>query len=432
MRKHRYILEPFKGMNSRYFCPAQNCGKSKTFTLYIDMETGEQIDHTVGRCNREINCGYHYTPTQYFQDNPEKKKINTFSVYKPHTNSSTNKFKTIWVKPNHKDFIPVEIFKQSLQIGKTIIKIAETNNFIKFLVLQFGIEHASLLVSRYFIGSSRHWNGATVFWQIDNQGRIRTGKIMLYNSSNGKRVKKPINHISWAHKQINQEAFQLSQCFFGSHLLINCSKPIALVESEKTAIIASIYLPQFIWLAVGGLSNLNAEMCNILKGREVTLFPDLSKPKSGELTAFEKWSKKAKDFKYIAKFAVSDLLERNATEEERKQGLDLADYLIRFNYKEFNLEPSKPPLIKEIIPELKPNQDNQKIQNRLIPAYVSETGELYIETPIGTTYTIYPSIDHYNNRLCLPDFIDKDKISIVGFKVVQINLDLLKIILKED
>ncbi|MCC7027650.1 MAG: hypothetical protein IT265_11885 [Saprospiraceae bacterium] len=396
------------------------------------METGEQIDHTVGRCNREINCGYHYTPTQYFQDNPEKKRINTFSVYKPHKNSSTYKFKTIWVKPNHKDFIPVEIFKQSLQIGKTIIKIAETNNFIKFLVAQFGIEHASLLVSRYFIGSSRHWNGATVFWQIDNQGRIRTGKIMLYNSSNGKRVKKPINHISWAHKQINQEAFQLSQCFFGSHLLINCSKPIALVESEKTAIIASIYLPQFIWLAVGGLSNLNAEMCNILKGREVTLFPDLSKPKESDLTAFEKWEKRAKELSHITTFNVSALLEHNATEAERKQGLDLADYLLRFNYKEFNLEPSKPPLITETLPESQPNEENNQIQHRSSPAYVSETEELYIETPIGTTYTIYPSIDHYNNRLCLPDFIDKDKISIDGFKVVQINLDLLKIILKED
>ena len=30
------------------------------------------------------------------------------------------------------------------------------------------------------------------------------------------------------------------------------TKPIALVESEKTALIASYYLPQFLWIASGG------------------------------------------------------------------------------------------------------------------------------------------------------------------------------------
>jgi hypothetical protein len=63
---------------------------------------------------------------------------------------------------------------------------------------------------------------------------------------------------------------------FGEHLLIDKTKPVAIVESEKTAVIASVYLPQFIWVAVGSLTNLNAEKCNVLKGRTVTLFPDLN------------------------------------------------------------------------------------------------------------------------------------------------------------
>lgn len=70
--------------------------------------------------------------------------------------------------------------------------------------------------------------------------------------------------------------FELKQCLFGEHLLRDKAKPIAIVESEKTAIIASVYLPQFIWLAVGSLTNLNAEKCSVLKGRTVTLFPDLN------------------------------------------------------------------------------------------------------------------------------------------------------------
>jgi hypothetical protein len=80
-------------------------------------------------------------------------------------------------------------------------------------------------------------------------------------------------------------------------------------------------------MAVGSLTNLNAEKCSILKGRRVTLFPDLN--------GFEKWSNKAKELSHITRFMVSDLLERNATQAERKQGLDIVDYLIRFNYKDF-------------------------------------------------------------------------------------------------
>jgi hypothetical protein len=185
------------------------------------------------------------------------------------------------------------------------------------------------MVSRYFIATSKHWNGATVFWQIDTQGKIRTGKIMLYSTTTGKRVKEPFNHIYWVHKALKKSEFKLRQCLFGEHLLIDKTKPVAIVESEKTAVIGSIYLPQFIWVAVGSLTNLNAEKCSILKGRTVILFPDLN--------GFEKWSSKAKELSHLAAFTVSDLLERKATEAEREQGLDLADYLIKHDYKLFTL-----------------------------------------------------------------------------------------------
>ncbi len=340
MSEHRFILELYKGMNTRYHCPDPNCGKGKTFSHYIDTITGDHIHPTVGRCNREINCGYHYTPKQYFNDNPNdyKKRYNSFStqqpkVYKPKLETPQQKFVS---------FIPVVVFKKSLQIGKTLTQVAETNLFVKFLIDIFGVEVANEMVSRYYIASSKHWNGATVFWQIDSKGKIRTGKIMLYNPITGKRVKEPFNHITWVHKSLKQSEFGLRQCFFGEHLLIDKTKPIAIVESEKTAVIASIYLPQFIWLAVGSLTNLNVEKCSVLNGRTVILFPDLN--------GYEKWRNMATKLSHLAKFTVSDLLECNASEAERKQGLDLADYLIRFNYKEFNIELSKPTIDNEILP----------------------------------------------------------------------------------
>jgi hypothetical protein len=87
-------------------------------------------------------------------------------------------------------------------------------------------------------------------------------------------------------------------------------------------------------LASGSLNNLSAEKCKILSGRKVVLFPDLN--------GFEKWSIKAKELSHIASFTVSDLLERKATKEDRKQGLDLADYLIKIGYCNFNEESDHP------------------------------------------------------------------------------------------
>lgn len=298
-------------MSTRHRCPG--CGTEKTFSRYIDTATGEHIHPNVGRCNRESNCGYHYTPKQYFQAN--KILPDTSTIYRPRP-----------VTPPRRpaSFIPVEVFKASL--NPTAF---EANHFVIFLVDLFGAEVASELVSRYFIATSKHWTGATVFWQIDTKGKVRTGKIMLYNPATGKRVKEPFSHIYWVHKAIQQPEFELRQCLFGEHLLIDKAKPVAIVESEKTAVIASVYLPQFIWLAVGSLTNLNAERCNILKGRTVTLFPDLK--------GFEKWNSKAKELSHLAIFTVSDLLERKATEAERELGLDIADYLLRYDYKAFAL-----------------------------------------------------------------------------------------------
>lgn len=332
MNEHRYILEPYKGMKTRYHCP--DCQqRDKTFSLYIDTETGEHIHPSVGRCNRESNCGYHYTPKQYFENNGIKKE---FSDRYAHARAECS---AITTQKKAVSFIPVEVLKQSLQIDKNVLQIAETNHLVKFLIELFGVEVTSQLISRYFIATSKYQfrnvefpdyiseKKATVFWQIDTQGKVRTGKIMLYSPTTGKRTKEPFNHIGWVHKAIKQPEFDLKQCLFGEHLLQDKTKPVAIVESEKTAVIASVYLPQFLWLAVGSLTNLNAEKCSILKGRTVTLFPDLN--------GFEKWSNKAKELSHLAIFTVSDLLERKATEAEKKQGFDLADYLIKFDYKEF-------------------------------------------------------------------------------------------------
>ena len=90
---------------------------------------------------------------------------------------------------------------------------------------------------------------------MDTNEQIRGAKIMLYNEHTGKRVKEPYNHINWLHKAIKEPSFNLCQCLFGLHLINeDYQKEIAIVESEKTAITMSTYVPDYICLATGSKS----------------------------------------------------------------------------------------------------------------------------------------------------------------------------------
>jgi hypothetical protein len=119
------------------------------------------------------------------------------------------------------------------------------------------------------------------------------------------------------------EDFNLQQCFFGEHLLkIYNHKQVAIVESEKSAIIASCLMPELIWLAAGSLNGLSIEKCKVLKNRAAILYPDLG--------AYEKWNEIAIEIRKICNcnISVSSLLEVESTNIDKQNGFDIADYII--------------------------------------------------------------------------------------------------------
>lgn len=297
----------------KYICPG--CGK-KRFVRYLDVSTGHLLPEKYGRCDREINCGYHLNPyTEGFhKDNHSSPHTLTIPPGSPPTSLPP---------PPIRSYIKHEVFKASLQNYTN-------NNFVKWLRTLINKDDVNSLIDKYHIGTSKKWSGATVFWQVDQINRVRTGKIMLYNESTGERVKNPYNHITWAHKAMKLKNFNLEQCFFGEHLLSEPSnKTIAIVESEKTAIVANNFLPDFIWIATGSLNNINLGRFKPLANRKVVLWPDAN--------AFDQWIKKADQIRQSypnAKVVVSDLLEDNATPEEKEKGCDIADYLIHNSIKE--------------------------------------------------------------------------------------------------
>ena len=93
---------------------------------------------------------------------------------------------------------------------------------------------------------------------------------------------------------------------------------VALVESEKTSVICSLLLLEYIWLATGGKSQFNDRLM-VLKGRKVTAFPDID--------GYDEWRKKAKNYPMLD-ITISDILERNATPDQLERQVDIADVLL--------------------------------------------------------------------------------------------------------
>jgi len=295
MAEHRFQLE--KG-GVKHACPA--CRQIR-FVRYVDSFTGEQVADEVGRCDRESSCGYHFTPKEYFYLTGK----NPFDVPKPA------------IKPQPKPE-PVEPSFIDTKVVQASLTRYNQNNFCRWLCSVFGKDRAFELTAAYKIGTSKYWQGSCVFWQIDRDGKARAGKVMLYDDS-GSRVKKPFAHVQWVHEVMQIQPYHLQQCLFGEHLLSTDSdKPVAVVESEKTAIVASGFIPGLLWVATGGKNNKVREKLQTLIGRKVKLYPDLK--------AFDDWRKVAAGLPGVT---VSDILERRATESDRAAGLDLADYLLR-------------------------------------------------------------------------------------------------------
>jgi hypothetical protein len=321
----RFTLQPYRGPSSRFRCP--RCGENHKFTRYIDTETGEYLGDDVGRCDREHKCGYHKKPRDYFEANPVPLKCWTGS--KP------------WrVQPER----PTSFLSDSLL--RSSMKNYNQNNLFLFLESVYGTDVVQELFERYNVGSSKHWPGATIFWQMDTGERLRQCKIMLYDLETGKRVKADTPAMRWDYiknqylqdvggsDKVNfagrrlmkevEESPNLKQCLFGEHLLRNPGR-VAIVESEKTAIVSSHHFPEFIWLATGGSNGARftePDVCRVLDGREVVLFPDVG--------MFDRWVEKAGVIRRVSscKIIVSELLETRYGTDPRAIGWDLADVLL--------------------------------------------------------------------------------------------------------
>ena len=111
----------------------------------------------------------------------------------------------------------------------------------------------------------------------------------------------------------------MNLCFFGQHLISEVRKPLAIVESEKTACLLSYFNPAFTWLATGGKSLLNHSKCQLIAKYDVTLFPDHD--------SYDEWKVLADEWD----FKISKDCELWYDKELIGKGEDIADYYINLS-----------------------------------------------------------------------------------------------------
>lgn len=403
-RSFRYQL-PSKAIKGD--CPACGPRHRRTLSRYVDTQTNETLPDNYGRCDRESNCGYHLSPyhkgasgLSYHDEIIAVDRIGPIPKTwfrmagslkrKGHVTREGVVSQLIQMEgatPDQAERVAAFIFdkpapllsqaKQSQPIYCIPNEVYQQstghydrNQFARLLYKQLG-SAADALLERFKVGTSSRWPGSCVFWYIDEQDRIRGGQIKLFGDD-WHTVKYKDQHgeirskTSWVHsayarrcqeKQLSypewltayldeKNAVEKSPCLFGLPQLRTTpiDQPIAIVEAPKTAILCSHYFPDFIWMAAGAKSYLNADRLAPLKGRKIVLFPDLNAyhdlvNEKGQVN--RGWLTRADELRLQGfDLTVSDYLEKLASQEDRAQGLDLADYLLSSS------EDSHPYLIK--------------------------------------------------------------------------------------
>jgi hypothetical protein len=312
-------LERYKGTKSRHTCPA--CNQKNQFTRFVD-DAGNYIADNVGICNRSSKCGYRYTAKQYYADNPtgsnfaktrsKKRSTSNYGFAAKPLAANTAKIS------NQTDYIPIDSLKATL--GNY-----DRNAFVQFLFDLFpdDADEINNVLKMYFVGTYLDHRGDYIcFPSIDRLNRICRSKLIRFDSATGKRLKGRYDTSALPSKLKLKEDFNYKQIFFGEHLLPKeLNKPVAIVESEKTAIIASLCMSQFVWLATGSKQWLKAERLQKLDNRQIILYPDAD--------GFNQWQAVASDAQKLGvTVKVSALIENFATDEQKRNQYDLADYFI--------------------------------------------------------------------------------------------------------
>ena len=222
---------------------------------------------------------------------------------------------------------------------KSLVELcrADDADFCQEVVAKGWLSEAQMAhaAERYRLGKSK--NGKPIFWMIDERGIVRDGRIgdtwvsMIFK----RRYPECGRYIVTKH------------CLFGEHLISKrratlgtdpseqpevadiCVSPhcstVAIVESERSAVVLSELFPECIWMAYSYPSNFTVDKLAPLQGCVVSIYPHTD-PTGCTYVSFLELADQARRL-YDIDLSVVSLLEEHASEEQKERCIDILDFI---------------------------------------------------------------------------------------------------------
>jgi hypothetical protein len=316
---YKYSLD---SSSKKYNCPS--CSK-KSFVVYVVTDTKDVIDANLyGRCDRENACSYHLHPSsdpvlkekgkpENFTPKPAPAIIQIYpeeKIWRPITDRTKNCISPLHVFLNSKLHIP-------------------NDHIIKWGVFSDTDSSGTALTVYVFRNVAGHVCNLKWFKYLDDGHRDKTFDSFSLKQPPRTPQSKTVIEISGEKgAAIEERKYQL--CLFGEHLLDPEKKrAVCVVESEKTAVVASFFYDQFDWVACGSNNGLTdgkegkPDKISVLKGRVVYWLCDADKASRMRTEKGEVRPSSARHLiEHIDDFRIADLF------PERNDGYDIGDAIV--------------------------------------------------------------------------------------------------------
>lgn len=308
-KEYKYALE---SGSRKHHCPA--CTK-KTFVRYVYTGTKDYVGEDFGRCDRENNCGYHRFPESDLDSPPTplvKKTLPPPTVLFPHP-EYLEKIRNARAE-NFADYLERELRIPESHLKTWGVGGSPDSYRTKFTAFILATREQAVNVKfvRYTPEGKRDKSEGTTgapnfIPHYLGKAYLRSQKIETDNA----RLE------DW------QDYYKFNRCFYGEHLW-DPEKDTCLVESEKTAVIAAFFFPDYNWLATGGSNGMTFEQFELFYGYTGRIWNIVDNDTAG--------FKKSKTINWLDRLASmredkGEILSVNLC-EGKPAGWDLADRII--------------------------------------------------------------------------------------------------------
>lgn len=189
----------------------------------------------------------------------------------------------------------------------------DKNNYARYLHCVFDNlllpERTDNLLHMYCMGTCA--GGRSIFWRLDAQRRVRTGRVLLFDVATGL----PISNPQWMHERppFANSGFRAEPVLFGAHLAGRYPQStIWMFETEADALIAALYLhwlgsfPQS-FVAIAD-ADCTADL-SVLKNRSLVIFPSRN--------TYAQWQEKRQLLaSHAHRVNISDIMERGLADAD--------------------------------------------------------------------------------------------------------------------